>query len=787
MFVRQLNFKNWLLSVLAVIVAFAIQPSAWGSLYSKCVSSVEAPLNARVAEPLKGTIFETNEFSFPPTKSDPLADIGKLNMTNPRKSLAVAQKRQEAGKEMPREFPRTTVNLRTKRGLERYRRYIEQYKQIYTAQRAAKDRAKEHDLPKPDFGFNVSGGRMFVIEQIEGLLESLARLDAKGSPLTPAEKEIRRMLLIGLDRLGTGLSRKYGSPVPPDNSIAKVFGMAIRTKFGSYNPGKKPQPSTVYGFREGQIVSKEEGWRRQPEDSIIWRKDNVAQPTDSLYVPSVTRGRIFMDASDANPKTGFGAHWGTDGKVRIDLYDQAGNKFDKSIGHGKFRLGNGDLSRIEHRGEAQTGPTGVGFAKALGFNTVDISFHGDLVIRNDKPGAIREIFKTSNIKSEFGWDLRAWTDGPIVPFTGMVTGKRQKYYNPFTVVTKVVLKDGREITDWKEFQSLYYKGSEKSLTKKHKGEQKDENYNVEFERQIAHIEVGPMSVEFLPPGKRKDLEKQQNKLSKLRQRLDSQVYTSYETNIRELLESPDFVSARKNLFSLDTNSNGLYNHRSIRELVPLITMLQAWDIRPENLRVTVYMFRDGTYSLAIRFSDWGSVLGKANGFTKNTNADPNRYPIDMIKKVDRDRNGNRRVVLNFQGNSVSKASMHADYDSIKAGFARIGRLTREQVFQLIANGQYSAPYTYVMAQKFLMARDRALEKLFTKEEIEAEFGGFLAVHDNGQRMMTPEKIYFSGWRNLPILHNGQKIAEMKADGSYVKEGVYYMPNGVRHDPTKGHR
>ncbi|MCB0420061.1 MAG: hypothetical protein KDD61_03645, partial [Bdellovibrionales bacterium] len=568
----------------------------------------------------------------------------------------------------------------------------------------------------------------------------------------------------------------------PDNSIGQVLKLGLFTKLGLYSPGRVPLKGELWGLRKDQKVPPGEEWRLDPVDGIIWSSKNVATPQDNLYQPPMSSRELFINATDIIPKTGFGAHFGVSGEINATFKSASGELVHLPVAIGKFRIGNSDTSRIEHRGESQTGPVGVSFVKSLGFNSADISFFGNLMIANNEPGAIRHLFKTANIRSEFGWILRAWTSGPIIPFTQSLTSNRQKYYNPFTVITKVILKDGREITDWREFQKQYFTGDPKTLTKAQKGEQRDENYNIEFENQIAYVEIGPMSVEILPPKKRKDLKKHRKAIKKIQEDLEEGLLTTYETDAQTLLNSVRSKAARYNLYSLDVNSNAYHSHRAVRGLLPLIAMLQAWDIRPENLRVSVYVYKNGKQRISVRFSDWGSILGKAVGFTGNTNADPNRYPLDIITKSGKDWRGRPRIVLNVQGNSISKAALHADYDSIKWGFSQIGRLTKDQIFQIIGSGQFSSAYTYAMAMKFMMARDKALEILFTRKEIESEFGGFLAVA-NGQRVIDPTTLQFSSTADLPIEHNGRVIATMKSDGTYVKDGIYYKANGEIHDPA----
>ena len=445
--------------------------------------------------------------------------------------------------------------------------------------------------------------------------------------------------------LASSFSFAFEYPIPP-----KLFILAaplrIAAEFANKPMDKDAGPAVnvaSVGVQDLSLVD--------PANSTFWQYPGEISSKD-MYL-GFNRSKLpefKTPCKYEEPKTSYGVHPGI--VVKCD-----GKKW-------KFKFGN----------ETKTEPFSSRLAWALGYNAIPVDYVKISYIEYD-----RKLISEFNSRKEFGTRL---TSGLGFDIT---TIKMQKYYDPFSeALAGAILKDGSSVNAITLKNNLLKKQSAES-------EEKDENYNVDYESKIRYLVLKEASAE------------------------------------------PSTNDNEKNIGPWSWNDLDHPNRRETRGFTIFAAFLNLFDARTDNNKIR-FVKEDGRTQMKHYVSDLGSGLGLGSDLLHQFNGDPNGYPWEIIRAIREAQDNspltrssgaarrNERLIEGYAFKGYSVIMENESFNRARAEDARwlVRRLAKfsEAQFQdaLIAAG-WSAAEVRIYLEKFASRRDNLVKVFELDKEI----------------------------------------------------------------------
>jgi hypothetical protein len=354
-------------------------------------------------------------------------------------------------------------------------------------------------------------------------------------------------------------------------------------------------------------------------------------------------------------------------------------------------------------GEENTEPFAVRIFHILGFNAEPVDFAEQVQIQYS-----RKLLQDFNGRT---------SPSTKITIAGIPVGKRPLFgfFNPFDYVTKVVLRNGTEISASVAQKTLLLQNSSD------KPNFSDKNINEEFENQIS-------------------------------------IFVFAASNIQEKEKNVKSIGA------WDWNRIGHAERRELRGAALLSGWLNWYDSRWDNTRLK---FLETPNGLELRhyISDLGSVLGRAKDFLTSKSGDVDAFPWGFTELIETwERVYPNREVPLIKVYRFTFKKFHLAYDDNNAfremtmDDARwmgrmIAQITEKQITEALVASGFSSAQVRLYVEKLVARRDRMIKDVRLDNEIaplrpqgidkkinyDPSRDGLIRVEINGTLITAPDR------------------------------------------------
>lgn len=298
---------------------------------------------------------------------------------------------------------------------------------------------------------------------------------------------------------------------------------------------------------------------------------------------------------------------------------------------------------------------------ALGYHVPEVDHAPRLRVRYDRR-LLREFHQRADLQSQ----LRLFGVLPLYRI------RYQVRFDPFDSLAAAVLRDGRVLTAAELRRRLFPTAWQQAHP-----EDRPENFDPAFEREIDHLVTQPANVEpEAAPGR---------------------AVGAWS------FAGPDQVARRE-----------------LRGLALLAAWVCWFDSRPVNTRLRVHEMTDGSLELRHHLTDLGGCLGKSRGFMLATVGRPNDFAWSFTRPRRVQGPGRMTIpfrITGFQPIAETPAFREMTRDDARWMARWIGQLTEAQIVAALIAAGFDSATTRLYAEKLIARRDQMIRDLELTDEI----------------------------------------------------------------------